>query len=133
VDTYGGGGYAVNTALGMRSYPFAGWLLQRQLTKRFTLGGEVFSEGAISEGGRSSTFLDVGGYYNLKGEAFQLLFMLGHTVAGERQTVGYLGLYWTWGSKAHGEPLKDLTPETRGLNADFPARSLAQAPAGPTS
>ena len=31
-----------------------------------------------------------------------LLFMLGHTITGERHTVGYLGLYYTWGKNQAG-------------------------------
>jgi len=94
--TYGGGGYQVNHAPGMKDSLFAGWLLQRKLNKRLTLGSEVFSEGAQEIAGRESTFIDVGGYFNFK-DNVSLLFMLGHTVAGERHTVGYLGLYYTWG------------------------------------
>jgi hypothetical protein len=93
--TYGGGGYTLNTAPGMRSAPFAGWLLQRDLNQHWTLGGEAYGQGASTVGGQSSTFLDGGGYYNVSKE-FQVLFMLGHTVAGERHLISYLGLYWTW-------------------------------------
>jgi len=93
--TYGGGGYNLNTAPGMRSAPFAGWLLQRDINKRWTLGGETYYQGASTKGGRSSNFLDGGGYYHLS-EQFQILFMLGHTIAGERHLIGYLGLYRTW-------------------------------------
>jgi len=44
---------------------------------------------------RGSTFIDAGGYYNFR-PSLSLLFMAGHTVAGERHTVGYIGLYYTW-------------------------------------
>ncbi len=94
--SYGGGGYVVNPAAGMRDYPFGGWLVQRELNKRLTLGSEVFAQGAISVGGRSSTIINSGGFYNFNPN-FSLLFTAGHTVAGESHTVGYLGLYWTWG------------------------------------
>ncbi len=93
--SYGGGGYVVNPARGMRNSPFAGWLVQRDLDKKLTLGTEVFAQGAQSIGGRSSTVLNAGGYYNFS-EGFSLLFSGGHTVAGESHTVEYLGLYWTW-------------------------------------
>lgn len=94
--TYGGAGYTINRAPGMRDYPFAGWLLQRQVNKKWTLGGEVFGQGAPQVTGKSSTYFDAGGYYNFT-PGFQLLFMAGHTFAGESHAVGYLGLYWTWG------------------------------------
>jgi hypothetical protein len=94
--TYGGVGYQINHAPGMKDSVFAGWLLQRQITKRLTLGGEGYHQGAQVVGGRQSTFADAGGYYNFR-QNVSLLFMLGHTLSGERHTVGYLGLYYTWG------------------------------------
>jgi hypothetical protein len=94
--SFGGVGYEVNHAPGMKDSVFGGWLLQRTLGPRLTLGGEVFSQQSQAVGGRGTTFVDGGGYLDLKG-ALSLLFMLGHTVAGESHTVGYLGLYYTWG------------------------------------
>ncbi len=94
--TYGGAGYKVNHAPGMKSSEFAGWLLQRQFTKRLVFGAEVYHQGAQTVGARQSTFTDAGGYYNVR-ENLSVLFMFGHTVSGERHTVGYLGLYCTWG------------------------------------
>lgn len=99
--TYGGGGYVLNRAPGMRSYPLAGWLLQRELGKRLTLGGELYSEGAGSIGRRSSTVLNFGGYYNFN-RNFSLLFSAGRDVAGGLHTVAYFGLYWTWGGRTDG-------------------------------
>jgi hypothetical protein len=97
--TYGGAGYQVNHAPGMKSSVFAGWLLQRQLSRRLTLGAETYFQGPQMRGAQQATFIDGGGYYNFN-ENFSLLFMLGHTVAGENHTAGYLGLYWTWGRKS---------------------------------
>ncbi len=94
--TYGGVGYVVNRAPGQRSYPFAGWLLQRVLSRRLTLGGEVWRQGVTADGGRSATILNGGGYYNFT-PGFSLLFSAGRTVIGEPHTVAYLGLYWTGG------------------------------------
>ncbi len=99
--TYGGGGYAINSAPGARDYGFAGWLLQRDLSKWLTLGGEVFAQGADAVGGRGSTILDAGGILTLR-EGFSVLFSAGRTVGGERHRVAYLGLYWTWGG--NGRP-----------------------------
>jgi hypothetical protein len=94
--SYGGVGYAVNGAPGQRNYPFGGWLLQRDFGSSLTLGGEVFAHGADAKDGRSTTIANVGGYYNFTGD-FSLLFSAGHSIHGEKHTVGYLGLYWTWG------------------------------------
>ena len=99
--TYGGVGYQINHAPGMKDSLFAGWLVQRQVTKRLVLGTEVYHQEALSVGGRQATFTDAGGYYNFR-ENLSLLFMLGHTISGERHTVGYLGLYYTWGGNRSG-------------------------------
>jgi hypothetical protein len=95
--SYGGGGYAVNHAPGMRDYWFGVWLLQRQLNEHLTLGGEVFAQQADVEDGKSSTLLNFGGTYDIRTCGCSLLFSGGHSVAGEVHTVAYVGLYWTWG------------------------------------
>ncbi len=96
--TYGGVGYEVNHAAGMKSSLFAGGLLQREITKRLILGAELYYQDAQVVAGRGGTYLDGGGYYNVH-EDLSLLFMVGHTVAGERRTTAYAGLYYTWGHK----------------------------------
>jgi hypothetical protein len=98
--TYGGGGEAVVPQTGYRNYAFAGGLLQREITKKLTLATEVFYHGQVTDVTRRSTLLDLGGYYKFHGDdSFQLLFAYGHSVEGETEHYGYLGLYWTWGEK----------------------------------
>lgn len=96
--TYGGGGRALNSAAGMRDYTFGGWLLQRNVTNNLILGGELFAQGATSDEGQHATFFNVGGYYNNIDACggCSLLFRVGHSVAGETHTTGYLRLYWSW-------------------------------------
>jgi hypothetical protein len=105
--TYGGGGAAVVPQDGYTNYPFAGWLLQRQLSEKLTLGGELFghgSEGPAALSTRSSTLLDLGGIYEfhkfekLDG-SLDLLFAAGRSIHGQPETYSYLSLYWTWGPK----------------------------------
>ncbi len=107
--TYGGAGEVLNSAPGMRNYPFGGWLLERDLGKKWTLGGEVFAHGAEGPAAlstKSSTLLDFGGYYYIRKPGFQVLFMAGHSVAGQPEAIAYLGLYWTWGPDSpHGASL----------------------------
>lgn len=43
--TYGGAGYQINRAPGMKDSLFAGWLAQRQISKRIVLGTEVYPGG----------------------------------------------------------------------------------------
>jgi hypothetical protein len=103
--TYGGGGYALNAAPGAQNYPFAGWLVQRDLSRALTLGGEIFTQGPSAIGGRHATFYTVGGYLKPT-DSFNVLFDVGHTISGESHAVGYVGLYWTWGPAEKPEPPK---------------------------
>ena len=121
--TYGGGGETVfSNSPGYRNFPFAGWLLQRELGKKLTLGSEVFyhgPEGAATAQTRPATLLDIGGYYKFHGEeSFQLLFCYGHTLVGQRENYGYLGLYWTWGKGGDKDDKdKDGSKDTPALSA----------------
>ena len=93
--TFGGAGYTLNTASGQRGYPFAGWALQKQLTEKLMLGGEIYTQGRTQDGGRATVIANLGGQYNFT-KNFSLLFSVGHSFAGERHLIGYLALYWTW-------------------------------------
>ncbi len=100
--TYGGGGYQIVNQDGFRNFGYAGWLLQRDLGEKWTLGGEVWyhgAEGSATPHTHAATLFDFGGYYNIRKPAFQLLFSVGHTVVGQSETYAYVGLYWTWGGK----------------------------------
>jgi hypothetical protein len=41
--------------------------------------------------------VDAGGYYHSQSPGLQLLFAYGHSIAGQTENYGYLGLYKTWG------------------------------------
>ena len=97
--TYGGGGYAMNGADGARDYVFGGWLVQRDLGKRLTLGAEVYLRGADSVGGRGTSILNGGGVIALA-HGLSVLLSAGHSVTGERHGIAYVGLYWTGGGTA---------------------------------
>lgn len=102
--SYGGGGEAIVLEPGSRNYPFAGWLVQREINKKLMLGAELFGHGALGETAgstRGSVMADLGGTYEFK-PGFDLLFAAGHTVAGQAETYSYLALYWTWGKDAKG-------------------------------
>jgi hypothetical protein len=107
--TYGGGGAVVANAPDYKNYGFAGWLLQRKVTKKLILGGEIFghgAEGTASTNPRSSTMADLGGYYTIH-KGFQLLFAAGHSFVGESETYTYLALYWTWGGGSKNKQPND--------------------------
>ncbi|HLJ41679.1 MAG TPA: hypothetical protein VKT50_09350 [Candidatus Acidoferrales bacterium] len=99
--TYGGVGETIIPQTGFNNFTFGGWLLQRDIGKRLTLGTEVFShgnEGRLTTQPGAATLVDFGGYYYFRNPGFQLLFCYGHSVAGLAETYAYLGLYWTWGN-----------------------------------
>lgn len=101
--SYGGGGYQVVNQDQYKTSPFGGWLLQRDIGKKWTLGGEIYSHGAqglATAQTRAATMADFGGYYYFRNPGFQLLFAYGHTIAGQSENYAYLGIYWTWGSKS---------------------------------
>ncbi len=103
--TYGGGGYEVVNQVDYKSFPYAGWLLQRDIGEKWTLGAELWyhgPEGLATPQTQSATLFDFGGYYYFRKPALQLLFALGHTVVGQSETYAYFGLYWTWGDKGTG-------------------------------
>ena len=121
--TYGGGGVTVIKAEGYRNFPFAGWLVQRNFGKKWTVGTEVFyhgPEGIATPQTRPATMVDVGGYYKFYGEdKFQLLYCYGHTVVGQRENYAYLGLYWTWGPEAAGQGSSFNRLGPPGVNGGF--------------
>jgi hypothetical protein len=71
--TYGGGGYWINPGPGNRNYWFAGWLLQRQVTKDLALGVEAFHQTADTVGGQDTTGFNLGGIYDFN-DHYHLLF-----------------------------------------------------------
>ncbi len=101
--SYGGGGYIINHAPGMRNHSFFGWQLQREINQHLTLGGEWFNPGKESPMSRNTHIFNLGGFYNFK-EGFSLLFTAGHTFAGDPHVVAYGGLYWTWGIQKSPPP-----------------------------
>jgi hypothetical protein len=101
----GGAGYAVVPQKGYRDYPYGGFLVKRVLSERLELSTEVFAhggEGVATAQTQSSTLIDAGGYYHFKSPGWQLLFAYGHSIAGQTENYGYLGLYKTWGKDKPG-------------------------------
>jgi hypothetical protein len=101
--SYGGGGEVVVSAAGYgngyKDFPFSGLLVQRQLSKKLTLGAELYGHGAEGPAAistRAATLLDLGGIYEFK-PGFDLLFAAGRSVYEQPETYTYVSLYWTWG------------------------------------
>lgn len=92
--TYGGGGYAFNSAPDQKNFPFAGWLIERDFSQAVSIGGELYYQGPQFVGDRYSTFYNFGSYINLTND-FGVLFSLGHTLSGDNASVAYFALGWT--------------------------------------
>jgi hypothetical protein len=92
--TYGGYGWWRNPGLEQRNWTYAGWLLQRDLSKSLTLGGELFRTTASTDGDTSSVGINLGGTVNLS-ESHHLLFSLGRNISGNHQTYAYLAYQLT--------------------------------------
>ena len=116
----GGIGYTVVNQVDYRNFLYGGFLVKREIGKKLELGAEVFSharEGLAAPQTQSSTMIDAGGYYHFKYPGLQFLFAYGHSVAGQTENYGYLGLYYTWGkdekkasagdAMLSGQPLKN--------------------------
>jgi len=102
----GGLGYAVVPQTGFRDYLYGGFLVKKEIGERLELSAEVFShakEGIAAAQTQGSTMIDAGGYYHFKSPGLQLLFAYGHSVAGQTENYGYLGLYKTWGKDKNAD------------------------------
>jgi outer membrane putative beta-barrel porin/alpha-amylase len=105
--TYGGGGYWINPGKDSRDWWFTGWLLQREITSKLTLGTEIFHETPNEKGGESDTKLNFGGIYNFT-DMYHLLFSAGHTVQGPSATQAYLAFQITFGPKKQSSASKSF-------------------------
>jgi len=76
--TYGGGGYWINQndGFGDKNFWYFGWLLQKKLTDKLTLGGEIFHQTADNVAKADQTGFTIGGYYDFD-EHNHLLFSAG--------------------------------------------------------
>jgi len=118
----GGMGSTIVNQHQYRDYLHRGFLVKREMSKKLELAVEVFSharEGFATPQTQSSTLIDAGGYYHFKFPGLQLLFAYGHSVAGQTENYGYLGLYYTWGKdkqkKAAGDAMLSGQPLKNGF------------------
>ncbi|MDA8157540.1 MAG: hypothetical protein M0Z52_13985 [Actinomycetota bacterium] len=94
--TYGGGGVEYHPGTGNKSFLFGGWLIQRDLSKKLTLGAEIFSHGPQAAGAGDETLVNAGGYYNLS-DQHHILFSVGKDVRGPNELISYFAYQWTFG------------------------------------
>jgi len=93
--TYGGGGYWVNPGAGHQNGGFAGWLLQRDLSKVLSLGTEMFHREGETVNGPTGTGFTAGGQVNF-GKHSHLLFSAGKDFSGPDHLTRYLAFQWTF-------------------------------------
>jgi hypothetical protein len=96
--SYGGGGYWINPGAGNHNYWQTGILVQKDLNKYWTLGGEIFYYTSTSVGTGNQLNFNVGGQYNFD-EGHHLLFSVGRSVYGGVDVMSYVGYQWTFGPK----------------------------------
>ena len=92
--SYGGYGWWRNPGDGQRNWHYLGWLLQRDLSERLTLGGELFRRSATTLDGRTSDGFNLGAILNLS-DRDHLLVSAGRNLSGDRETHLYLGYQMT--------------------------------------
>jgi hypothetical protein len=87
-SVFGGGGYTLNPGPGNRNFWTSGLGVQRQVTERLMLGGEVYHQSADTLAARDFTGLNVGGAYKLV-DHWSLLFSGGPGVQNAKQQGQY--------------------------------------------
>ena len=98
--TYGGGGYWFNqdNRLGDKDYWFFGWLLQRKVTDKLTIGGEIFHQTSPNIAVPETTGFNIGAIYDVD-EHNHLLVSAGRGLQNADETnqfSWYLGYQLTW-------------------------------------
>jgi hypothetical protein len=94
---YGGGGYWINPGPGNQNYAFTGIVVQRNITEKTFLGGEIFHQTAPTIGGKDTTAFNIGGGVGLVGD-LQLLFTVGSGLQNNStdRLSWYVALYYSF-------------------------------------
>lgn len=94
LTTYGGVGYWINPGTNNKNWLFSGWELQYDISKHFTVGGEIYYHTANTIDSKSVTGFNLGGFINVT-EKFHLLYSVGHSLTSGTFFSSYVGLLWT--------------------------------------
>ncbi len=94
--TYGGGGYWINPGSGNKNYWYAGWLLQRDITKWLTVGAELFHMTPPTTDGEHETGYNIGAILNFT-ENHHFICSAGTDIHGPASFFFYAAYLWTWG------------------------------------
>ncbi len=82
---WGGVGYTNNPGAGNKNYWFFGGVLQRKMTDRLSLGGELFGQTSDEIGEPGSAGFNLGGTYDLD-ENYHILFAAGRGIRSAAET-----------------------------------------------
>jgi hypothetical protein len=97
-QSYGGGGYWINSGANTKNHWFFGWQLQKDISEYLTLGGEIYHNTEQTPGAGSSAGFNLGGFYNLD-EHNHLLFSAGRGLTNTNaidEFSFYIGYQLTW-------------------------------------
>jgi len=110
-----GGGFWSNPGIGLKNYWFTGCLVTRQVSKRLSVGAEMFNTTESVVSGGSHTGFNIGATYDLD-EGHHLLFSAGDDIHGTGQGIAYVAYGWTWGPEKEKEKL-DKTAEPKAAHS----------------
>jgi hypothetical protein len=95
-STFGGGGYWLRPGRDRKNWAYAGWAVQRDLSKKLTLGAEIFHRTPDAIDTTNATGFTVGAQLNLN-DHYRLLIASGEDISGPDHFTQYLALQWSFG------------------------------------
>ena len=98
--TYGGGGYWFTSGEDSRDYWQFGWLLQREINKKLTLGAELYYKTSSKADIDESKGYTVGAIINFT-DNHHLLLSVGQDIYGPNYYTFYIAYQLTFGPEAH--------------------------------
>ena len=108
----GGGGFWSNPGVDLRNYWFTGVLLTRQMSKKLTIGAELFNTTQSVAGEGSHFTANFGAWYDLD-EGHHLLGSVGSDIHGSGRGIAYFAYGWTWGPKEEHEKAEPKAAEPK--------------------
>jgi hypothetical protein len=94
--SYGGGGYWLNPGTDNKNYWYAGWLIQRDITKWLTVGGEIFYQTPPTRDGDHQTGYNLGAIVNFT-DNHHFIVSAGSDIHGPNLFSFYAAYLLTWG------------------------------------
>jgi hypothetical protein len=96
--TYGGGGYWFTSGEGNRDWWYFGWLLQREINKKLTIGAELYYKTASKTDIDESKGYTIGATINLT-DNHHILLSAGQDIYGPNYYNFYIAYQFTFGPK----------------------------------